>query len=87
VTVTAADPDADESAVLVAVTVAEVLLVTVGAWYRPLLLMVPGDADQVTATFDVLVTTAVNCIVPAEVTDAVEGLTVTTIEPGVATVI
>jgi hypothetical protein len=49
--------------------------------------MVPGVADQVTAVFDVLVTTAVNCIVADDVTVAVEGLTVTTIDPGLATVI
>jgi hypothetical protein len=49
--------------------------------------IVPGDADQVTDVFEVLVTTAVNCMVAEDATEAVEGFTVTTIVPGVATVI
>jgi hypothetical protein len=39
--------------------------------------IVPGDADQVTATFDVLVTVAVNCVDAPETKVIVEGLTVT----------
>jgi hypothetical protein len=38
---------------------------------------VPGEADHVTATFDVLVTTAVNCVDAPEATVAVVGATVT----------
>lgn len=49
--------------------------------------MVPGEADQVTDVFVVLVTTAVNCMVAEDTTEAVDGFTVTTIEPGVATMI
>jgi hypothetical protein len=43
----------------------------------PLLEIVPGEADQVTATFDVFDTRAVNCSVPPEDTVAVAGMTVT----------
>src|SRR5258708_15315125 len=39
--------------------------------------MDPCEADHVTPTLDVLVTSAVNCIVPAEVTVAIAGVTVT----------
>jgi len=77
VTVTDAVADLVGSAVLVAVTVAEVLAVTVGAVYRPVPDIFPGEADQVTATLDVLVTNAVNCSVPPEATVAVAGVTVT----------
>jgi hypothetical protein len=38
---------------------------------------VPVEADQVTAEFEVFITRAVNCRVPAETTVAVEGETVT----------
>jgi hypothetical protein len=38
---------------------------------------VPRDADQVTAIFDVLVTRAVNCAVPADGTVTAAGVTVT----------
>jgi hypothetical protein len=44
--------------------------------------IVPGEADQVTATFEVLVTSAVNCWVPADTTVAVRGETVTCIAGG-----
>jgi hypothetical protein len=71
------------SATLVAVTVAFVLTVTVGAWYRPLLEILPLEADHVTATLDVLLTRAVNCRVPADGTEAVAGETVTTTAGGV----
>jgi hypothetical protein len=40
--------------------------------------IVPKEANQVTATFDVLVTTAVNCVDAPEATVAVAGVTVTT---------
>ena len=49
--------------------------------------IVPEEADQVTATFDVLVTTAVNCVDAPETTVAVEGVTVTTTLGALATVI
>jgi hypothetical protein len=78
VTVTDAVPDLVGSAMLVAVTVAFVLTVTVGAWYRPVLEIVPGEADQITATFEVLLTRAVNCLVPTDGTVAVAGERVTT---------
>lgn len=39
--------------------------------------IVPGEADQVTATFEVLLTRAVNCLVPVDGTVAVAGETVT----------
>jgi len=55
------------SATLVAVTVAVVAAVTVGAVNIPLLLIVPPLAVQVTAVFEVFLTVAVNCCVPAEV--------------------
>jgi hypothetical protein len=64
------------SAWLVAVTVAEVLEVTVGARYRPALEMVPKEADHVTATFDVFVTDAVNCVDAPEVSVADVGVMV-----------
>src|SRR5579863_109523 len=87
VIVTTAEADFVESAVLVALMVAVVLLVTVGAWYKPLLLTAPADADQVTPTFDVLLTVAVNCTVPEEATVAVAGSRVTVISPWLETVI
>ena len=37
----------------------------------------PKEADQVTATFEVLITRAVNCWVPADATVVVAGETVT----------
>ena len=49
--------------------------------------MVPGDADHVTATFEVADTNAVNCIVPEEARVAIVGVTVTAMVPGGATVI
>jgi hypothetical protein len=80
-------PDLVGSALLVAVTVALSLELTTGAVYRPLALMVPLDADQVTATFDVLLTVAVNCTVFDDATVAVAGVTVTLTEPPLETVI
>ena len=82
VIVTDAVPDLVASATLVAITVALVLTVTVGAWYSPVLEIVPVEADQVTATFEVFVTRAVNCLVPADGTEAVAGETVTTTPGG-----
>jgi hypothetical protein len=37
----------------------------------------PGDADQVTDVFEVLITSALNCMAPADSTEAVPGETVT----------
>lgn len=65
------------SAMLVAVMVAVVAAVTVGAVNIPPLLIVPLLAVQLTAVFDVLVTMAVNCCVPAEVRTDEAGETVT----------
>ena len=44
------------------------------------------DADQFTATFEVLLTKAVNCAVPADATVAVAGVTVTTTAAALETV-
>ena len=82
VTTTAAVPDLVVSAALVAVTVTFVLTVTVGAWYRPETEIVPSDADQVTAVFELPATEALNCWVPADWTVAVAGETVTTTPGG-----
>jgi hypothetical protein len=49
--------------------------------------MDPGQADQVTPTLEVLVTRAVNCAVPEDVTVAAAGVTVTVMVPTVETVI
>jgi hypothetical protein len=54
------------SATLVAVTVAVVGELTLGAVNIPLLVIVPPVAVQVTDVFEVLLTVAVNCCVPAE---------------------
>jgi hypothetical protein len=80
VIVSSAVEDFVPSATLVAVTVAFVFALTLGAVYKPLLLIVPVEAAQVTATFDVLVTEAVNCSVPDEVTLTLAGVTVTPTE-------
>ncbi len=61
VTVTVALPDLVASATLVAVTVAFVVEETVGAVYNPEFETDPEDAVQVTATFEVLLTSAINC--------------------------
>jgi hypothetical protein len=55
------------SARLVAVMVALVDEVTAGAVKTPLLEIVPAVALQETAVFEVLVTVAVNCWLPAEI--------------------
>lgn len=72
-TVTFACAEALVSAVLVAFTVTEVLVVTLGAVNNPLLEMVPLEADQVTAVFDVLLTVAANCWVELEMALTVAG--------------
>ena len=53
--------DFDGSALLVAVTTAAVCVLTAGAVYRPLALIEPGVADQVTPVLEVPLTDAVNC--------------------------
>src|SRR5258708_33979555 len=60
--------DLVESAALVAVSTAVVLVVTVGAVYRPLLDTVPFDAVQFTVVLEVFVTAARNCAVAPEFT-------------------
>ena len=67
------------SATLVAVTVAVVAVVTLGAVNSPLLEMVPPLALQVTAVFEVLMTVAENCCVPADGTLVLLGETLTLI--------
>ena len=49
--------------------------------------MVPKEADHVTATFEVLVTSAVNCVDAPEATVAVAGVMVTATTGAAATVI
>ena len=63
------------SATLVAVTVAVVATVTLGAVNIPLLLIVPPLAVQVTAVFEVWATIAENCCVPADAKLALLGET------------
>src|SRR5258708_6927814 len=60
--------DLVESAVLVAVSTTVVLVVTVGAVYKPLLETVPFEAVQFTAVLEVFVTAARNCAVAPEFT-------------------
>jgi len=67
------------SATLVAVTVAVVVVVTLGAVNSPLLEIAPALVLQVTAVFEVLVTVAENCSVPEGETLALLGVTVTLI--------
>ena len=86
VTVTAALPDLVGSAALVAVTVAAVVEETVGAVYNPEFETVPGDAVQVTATFEVLLTSAVNCWIAPEDKVVVAGVTATATLPVFETV-
>ena len=81
VTVTTDEADFVGSATLVAVTVATVFTVTLGAWYRPLLETVPCVAVHVTPRFEVPVTVAVSCTVPCDATVASAGLTVTATAP------
>ena len=75
-----------ESATLVAVTVAVVGTVTLGAVNIPSPLIVPVLAVQVTAVFEALATFAENCCVPADATLALLGETETVIAglPGLA---
>jgi len=67
------------SATLVAVTTTAVEVVTLGAVNIPLLEIVPAPADQVTAVFEVFVTFAENCCVPADAMLALSGETATVI--------
>lgn len=87
VTVTVACPDTVGAETLVAVIVALVFAVTVGASYNPVLLMVPTEAVQVTTLLEALLTTAENCLLPGDATVVVAGETVTTTAPGAETVI
>jgi hypothetical protein len=74
-TVTSADADFMESAMLVAVTVT--VPGFAGAVNRPLESMLPADADHDTEVFAVPVTVAVNCCVAPTLSDNVAGVTVT----------
>src|SRR3954464_10855059 len=65
---------------------AVVFAVIFGAVYRPVLLIVPTVADQVTATFDVFETSAVNCSLAEEPIVTTGGVTVTPTAVEVATV-
>jgi len=65
-TVTEERADFVASATLVAVMVAVVDVVTLGAVNIPLLLIAPLLAVHTTAMFELFVTVAVNCCVPAE---------------------
>jgi hypothetical protein len=67
------------SATLVAVTVAVVGTVTLGAVNIPLLVIVPPLAVQVTAVFEAWTTIAENCWVPADAMLALLGETLTVI--------
>ncbi len=60
-------------ATLVAVTVAVVVLVTLGAVNSPVLEIVPALALHVTDVFEELLTVAENCCLPAEATLALPG--------------
>jgi|SRR5712692_8400461 len=65
------------SAALVAATVADIDVLTLGAVKAPLLDIVPALADQITPVLLVPLTVAVNCCVPPETTVAVAGETAT----------
>jgi hypothetical protein len=65
--------DLVESATLVALTVALVLTLTVGAVYCPDVETVPALADQFTAVLVVPVTVSANCCVPPDGTVAEVG--------------
>jgi hypothetical protein len=65
------------SAALVAATVADIDVLTLGAVKTPLLEIVPALADQITPFLLVPLTVAVNCCVPPETTVAVAGETAT----------
>src|SRR5579884_17891 len=83
VTVTVADAVFVASATLVAVT--EYVPADPGAVYRPELDIVPPEADQVTAVFDVFVTVAVNCCVAPVWIETEDGAT-DTLTTGAVTV-
>ena len=83
-TVTVAEADLVESAVLVAVTVK--VPAELGAVYRPAVEMLPPVADHVTAVLLLPVTVAANCCVPPVSSDAETGETVTATTAGEVTV-
>jgi len=72
-TVTVAAAELELLAWLVALTVTEVVEVTLGAVSSPEVEMDPAEVDQVTAVFDVPLTVEVNCWVPPEETVALAG--------------
>lgn len=80
---TVACPEAAGLATLVAVIVAVELEVTTGAVYRPLLVIEPTLACQVTAVLLVFVTRTENCWVFPEPTEATGGVTTTFTGDGV----
>jgi hypothetical protein len=71
---------------LVALTVTEVVEVTLGAMRSPEVEIDPAEVDQVTAVFDVPLTVAVNCWVPPDESVALAGETATDTVPGGFTV-
>jgi hypothetical protein len=83
VTLTFADAFLVLSATLVAVTVNELAVVTVGAVSTPVLDMDPADVDQVTAVLLVPETVAINDWEAPDCTVAVCGETATLIPPPV----
>jgi len=84
-TVTVACADLEVSATLVAVTVA--FAAVAPAVNRPAFVIVPEDADHVTALFVTFpFTVALNCIVPLVRIDPVAGVTLTEFTIGAATV-
>jgi hypothetical protein len=84
-TVTIADADFVVSATLVAVTVA--IPAVAPAVNRPAFVIVPEDADHVTALFVTFpFTVALSCIVPLVRIDPVAGVTLTEFTIGAATV-
>lgn len=70
--------DWEGSSLLIAVTDALVLTVAEAARKRPVLEIVPPEADQVTPAFKLFATVAANCKVPPAITLADAGVTVTT---------
>jgi hypothetical protein len=76
-TVTVAEAELAVLAWLIALTVTEVVEVTVGAVSSPAVEMDQAEVDQVTAVFDEPLTVAANCLVPPEETEALVGETAT----------
>jgi hypothetical protein len=79
--------DLVESAALVAVIVAVVLVFTAGAVYMPAVETVPADAVHVTPVFDVFVTAAWNCAVVPELRVVVPGVTVTPMTGAISAIV